>query len=323
MNKIRKMFLILALAPLWAHANEIDPLQNYAWAENAGWLNFRSTYGAVTVHEPDEGGYLSGYAWGENIGWIKLGNDSGGPYANTSATDWGVNLDSAGNLSGYAWSEVAGWINFDPSDGGVTVNMVTGEFDGYAWGENVGWIGFSTLGYLADPTSVVLYYFTVGNEEGRVVIRWRTASEENTVGFFVERWDGSRWVRVNSEILYARGEGLGALYSLVDAGAEVGGTYRYRLVEVETNGEQVYGPFERTASVLKFQTPIAMGGEGVRIRWLSREDEQYRILRSEDLMEGFKPIASGIPATPPENEYLDEDLGGRGMYMIQVDDQDR
>ena len=176
---------------------------------------------------------------------------------------------------------------------------------------------------IKEPTSVVLYYFTAGDEEGQAVIRWRTASENNTVGFFVERWDGSRWVRVNSEIVYARGEGFGALYSLVDAGAQTGGTYRYRLVEVETDGEQVYGPFVRTIATLGFTgvDPITVASDGVLIRWLSREDEQYRILRSEDLMEGFKPIASGIPATPPENEYLDNDMGANGMYMIQVDDQ--
>ncbi|HOW98758.1 MAG TPA: hypothetical protein PK634_13330, partial [Kiritimatiellia bacterium] len=32
-------------------------------------------------------------------------------------------------------------------------------------------------------------------------------------------------------------------------------------------------------------------------------------------------IASGIPATPPENEYFDEDVGRIGMYLIQVEDE--
>jgi len=94
-------------------------------------------------------GNLPGYAWGENIGWIRLGSYDGGgshTYANTSATDYGVNRDAHGNLSGYAWGSNMGWINFNPS-GGVTIDPDTGHFDGYAWGENIGWIHFKGPGY--------------------------------------------------------------------------------------------------------------------------------------------------------------------------------
>ena len=87
----------------FAAAASISLSDKYAWSENAGWLNFRPTTGGVTVNP----NHLSGYAWQENIGWLKLGSDGGGPYPNTSATNWGVNRDGAGNLSGYAWSE--GW----------------------------------------------------------------------------------------------------------------------------------------------------------------------------------------------------------------------
>lgn len=75
------------------------------------------------------------------MGWIKVGSGTG-PYANTGASDWGVNLDAGGNLSGYAQSSQVGWINFHPTHGQVVVNTGTGQFDGYAWGENVGWIHF-------------------------------------------------------------------------------------------------------------------------------------------------------------------------------------
>ncbi|HAL92990.1 MAG TPA: hypothetical protein DCM68_08215 [Verrucomicrobia bacterium] len=174
---------------------------------------------------------------------------------------------------------------------------------------------------VSGPTRVVLYSFTAGDENGQVVVRWRTASEEHTVGFFVERWDGRQWVRVNEAIVYAAGaDGFGASYALVDAGAAAGGTYLYRLVEVETDGDgQFYGPYERTATALKLQSPVVLDGDAVLIRWLSREDECYRILRSTNLTEGFLPIAFGLPATPPENEYRDETAGGLGMYLIQVD----
>ena len=116
----------------------------FAWSETAGWMNFNPAYGGVVVHDT----HLSGFAWAENIGWIKLGADAGGPYANTSAEDWGVNRDVAGNLSGYGWSETAGWINFNPTDSLVTIDPVTRAFDGYAWGENIGYVHFKN----ADPS---------------------------------------------------------------------------------------------------------------------------------------------------------------------------
>ena len=124
--------------PASAAEGNIDATEKYAWSENAGWVNLRPTHGGVTVHDT----HLSGYAWAENIGWIKLGSDSGGPYGNSDATDWGVNMDGSGKLSGYAWSEVAGWINFNPTHSQVTVDLITGSFSGYAWSENVGWIHF-------------------------------------------------------------------------------------------------------------------------------------------------------------------------------------
>lgn len=175
------------------------------------------------------------------------------------------------------------------------------------------------------PTRVVLYSFTLGVENGVVVARWRTASEQQTVGFWLERQDGDAWVRMNDEIIYARGEdGLGASYARVDSGAAPGGTYVYRLIELENDGgRQIHGPFERIAGALTFKddNPITQAENGMVLRWLSREDEFYRILRSTNLLEGFRPIATGIEATPPVNEYLDQDAGSLGIYTIQVDEE--
>ena len=122
-------------------AGNIDPAAPYAWAENAGWLNWNATAGNVTVVTTGPGGYLTGHVWAENVGWLKLG-DGTGPYLNNSPTDWGVNMDAGGNLSGYAWSETCGWVNFAPTHGQVTINTTTGAFDGYAWSENTGWLHF-------------------------------------------------------------------------------------------------------------------------------------------------------------------------------------
>lgn len=144
-SKLRIMAGLLALSAISVStlaAGNIDDNNNkYAWAESAGWCNFSPTHGGVTVDITGDDWFLSGYAWHENIGWIRLGVGSG-PYANTAADNYGVNMDADGNLSGYAWSETCGWINFNPTHSQVTINTTTGDFDGYAWGENIGWIHF-------------------------------------------------------------------------------------------------------------------------------------------------------------------------------------
>jgi len=135
------MGLAVAMAGSMARADgNIDAASKYAWSVNAGWLNFNPANGGVTVNAA--GGYLAGCAWGENVGWVKLGSGTG-PYANTGANNWGVNMDGRGNLSGYAWSPNVGWINFHPDNASpVTINPGTGQFAGYAWAENCGWVHF-------------------------------------------------------------------------------------------------------------------------------------------------------------------------------------
>jgi hypothetical protein len=139
-----KLFTAVVLALVGMHqtssAAGMDLDFKWAWSTNAGWINFNPTDGGnVAVH----GDHLEGYLWAENVGWIRLGTHTGGSphtYANTGATNYGVNRNATGHLSGYGWGANVGWINFAPTGGGVTIDPQTGAFAGYAWGENVGWI---------------------------------------------------------------------------------------------------------------------------------------------------------------------------------------
>ena len=120
---------ILVLSFASAYAENIDPYQDnsqYAYSENAGWLNFEPNAAGPNVGVAVSSSKLTGFIWAENIGWINLSPASYG----------GVFNDGAGNLSGYAWGENVGWINFSPSYGGVTID-IDGNFDGWAWGENI------------------------------------------------------------------------------------------------------------------------------------------------------------------------------------------
>jgi hypothetical protein len=130
-----------------ALAENIDPNdsgEQYAWSENAGWINAEpSSEGTPGAHVGDR--ELSGWMYAENLGWISLSCEN---TLSCGEVDYGVLNDGAGNLSGFAWSENAGWINFAPEppgwgSPGVTVDSATGELSGYAWAENFGWISFS------------------------------------------------------------------------------------------------------------------------------------------------------------------------------------
>jgi len=140
---------ILFLSAHTARAENIDPDdidQQFAWAENVGWLNFEPAFGSgVTVGHRS----LTGYVWAENIGWISLSCEN---TASCDIVDYGVTNDLVGNLSGYAWGENVGWISFSCEnmascytvDYGVSIDE-DGQFYGYAWAENIGWINFDLL----------------------------------------------------------------------------------------------------------------------------------------------------------------------------------
>ncbi|MFA5252003.1 MAG: hypothetical protein WC454_05395 [Phycisphaerae bacterium] len=128
---------ILVLSFTFAYAENIDPYEDdsqYAYSENAGWLNFEPDVAVPNAGATASSSKLTGFIWAENIGWINLSPASYG----------GVFNDGAGNLSGYAWGENVGWINFSPSYGGVTIDT-NGDFNGWAWGENIGWLNFNSV----------------------------------------------------------------------------------------------------------------------------------------------------------------------------------
>jgi hypothetical protein len=190
-DESRIPFLIIACLCLLSAgvraSTGIDPTNEHAWAENTGWINADPTNGGATVRFDGTSGYLTGFAWGENIGWIKLGADAGGPYANTGATDWGVNLSGSGHLSGYAWGENVGWLTFDSSHHQSAIDLSTGHFAGEAWGENIGWVrltgiapdyGVRTLAFDLQPLGTPnwwldLHDVTEDHEEGDGEPAWR------------------------------------------------------------------------------------------------------------------------------------------------------
>ncbi len=148
MNKTRLVMVAATLIATVAVGSlvgpsNMDPVDKWSWGENIGWMNWRDADGSNqgVVVDAD---HLHGFIWAENLGWINVGN-GGGPYANTTGLDYGVNRLGNDDLDGMAWGENGGWINFgwaansaDPNR--ARFDSAANRFRGYAWGENIGWV---------------------------------------------------------------------------------------------------------------------------------------------------------------------------------------
>ncbi len=96
-------------------------------------------------------------------------------------------------------------------------------------------------------TRAVISSFNAFNVNGKVLIKWMTASETGTVGFYLYRKDdiSGEYIQANKKLL----PGIltapqGGTYSYIDDSAIPGRTYTYTLVEVEAKGKNnTYGPF--------------------------------------------------------------------------------
>lgn len=71
------------------------------------------------------------------------------------------------------------------------------------------------------------------------------------------------------------------------------------------------------ASLLKI-TSGHCGDDGVVVKWASVTGPTYAIYSTTNLLNGFLPLASGLPSTPPENVYTDMTATGMGPYFYRI-----
>ena len=105
------------------------------------------------------------------------------------------------------------------------------------------------LGLIAGPPLLAV----IGNVEaftrdGQAVVRWETIESWNTAGFWLERLVGDEWVRISESLLPFPLFGISPiLFEETDPDAQAGGTYQWRLVELENDGDELtYGPYQLT-----------------------------------------------------------------------------
>ena len=99
------------------------------------------------------------------------------------------------------------------------------------------------------PLAVTVYSFSAHRTGKGVLVRWRTGTEANELGFNVYRQQGARRVRVNRRLLPALGAIAGSSYSYRDRLAPRHRALRYWLQDVSTSGARTWrGPVRVAAS---------------------------------------------------------------------------
>ena len=117
----------------------------------------------------------------------------------------------------------------------IPTTLVAGEND-------VTW----DLGVISgSPLLAVIGNVEAFTRDGQSVVRWETIESWGTAGFWLERLVGDEWVRISIDLLpFPLFDTAPIVYEETDPGVQAGGTYSWRLVELENSGNELtYGPY--------------------------------------------------------------------------------
>jgi hypothetical protein len=158
-------------------------------------------------------------------------------YPNTTctvATFGDSDLSASTPLTYGAWTQVVGTLTAPAGTGSAffsvfascqcTQGPVTAFFDD---------VGFDI------PTAVTLVSLTAARSTPGVLVRWRTGTEADTLGFHIYRERAGKRVRVDRRLIPSKGSVSGARYSFVDRRAPRG-KLTYQLQAVGTDGSRTW-----------------------------------------------------------------------------------
>jgi len=260
------------------------------WSANTGWLNghANNTDGLSTGEF-----FCSGWVWSANLGWIHFGSGqpgNGWRYSNSSANDFGVNVENyasdgvtvSAQLRGWAWSANAGWIAFE-NTGQPHLNLLTGKFHGRAWGTNLGWISLD--GMVRDFRTEEI------------------ASGPDTDGDSIpDAWEHFR-------------AGNLSLGTENDSDADGDGASDSAEYAADTN------PFDpaENLQIVSYSRQAAGSGQRHVLQWTSRPTRLYEIIRTESLTLG-SIVAGEIPggvSGVAQKQWVEPDAA-RAFYKVQA-----
>jgi hypothetical protein len=127
--------------------------------------------------------------------------------------------------------------------------MTEGEVSGFVITGLAGGIGKFTVGINSGDAEgalpVKLSHFTVSRTDGAVIIKWRTESETNNLGFNLYRSENrqGKYVRVNSRLIAGAGStDKPHTYQFVDENILAGKTYYYYIEYISLDGAKEKSP---------------------------------------------------------------------------------
>jgi hypothetical protein len=170
--------------------------------------------------------------------------DAGGLTGGGSSA-WGVGAGGGGYFGGGAGAEAftnivsggGGGSDYpDPLSPPAGISNVTVN-DGVQTGN-----GLITVTYTT-PSAVTLASASAARTSKGVLVRWRTGTEVDLLGFHVYRSRGHSWQRLTHSLIVAKGSVAGASYRFLDKTAKRGVAYRYRIKAVNRDGTTAwFGP---------------------------------------------------------------------------------
>ncbi|MBI1927479.1 hypothetical protein HYR99_24965 [Candidatus Poribacteria bacterium] len=175
----------------------------------------------------------------------QLTHDSGAiilwSYTGTAIT--GASVEGAAAAGGWSvLSQTATQVVFC-----TTTPLTTGSLTGFhitgTAGGTGSWTVGSNSGSVDGPLPVELSLFTATRTSDGILIRWRTESETNNLGFDVYRIEGEKVVKVNPQIIKGHGTtGTPHEYQLLDPKAPEGVIVKYFIEDIDLAGKRERSP---------------------------------------------------------------------------------
>lgn len=215
--------------------------------------------------------------------------------------------------SGGSWVDEGNNLGLPPSFTGLTTNALLSSFSPFTLASTV---------TAVNPLPVSLLDFSAQKSTDGVVLDWRTATEENSDYFAIERSrDGKTFEQVGQ--LAAKGEtSRVTAYQHLDQGVEQTGTLYYRLRMVDKDGSYEYSAVKELIFDLESFDLLTFGPnpfeDQVKIAYLLPKDGQVNV-RLIDLT-GRVLKTERLNAQMGKNESQLEGLGAlpKGAYILQL-----
>lgn len=190
-------------------------------------------------------------------------------------------LASATGSSSPAWMEFSSAALINYVNGKLTGNGGNGlvtfrikvtssgiaDINSFEDRENGGGTGNMAQLVINQPTAVTVVSFTAQGYDNRVELKWITASEINTQGFYLRRRQAqeAQYARINPALIPGQiGSLIGGTYTYSDTRVAPGEAYYYQLEEVDIYGAStLHGPaMAKTGAPFLFYLPFVHAGGG-------------------------------------------------------------